>query len=86
MFGINVCLKLAVCLHLHVAKNRLALRCQESNINCGTKLFLHNFDFEHVCDKATTTDGSWTKDKILQEFVKEAKNKKLNCKVTEQMF
>ena len=32
-----------------------------------------------ICDKATTIDGSWTKDKDLQEFVKEAKRRKLNC-------
>ena len=47
---------------------------------------MNEFDFEHICDKATTTDGSWTKDGVLQEFVKEAKNKKLNCKIIEQMF
>ena len=68
-------------------KNLAAVQvAKESNISCGTKLFLNEFDFEHICDKATTTDGSWTKDGVLQEFVKEAKNKKLNCKIIEQMF
>ena len=68
-------------------KNLAAVQvAKESNISCGTKLFLNEFDFEHICDKATTIDGSWTKDGVLQEFVKEAKSKKLNCKIIEQMF
>ena len=68
-------------------KNLAAVQvAKENNINCGTKLFLKEFDFEHICDKATTIDGSWTKDVVLKEFVKEAKIKKLNCSIINQMF
>ena len=56
-------------------KNLAAVQvAKENNINCGTKLFLNEFDFEHICDKATIQMEA-DKDEVLQEFVKKQKQK-----------
>ena len=55
------------------------------------ELFLGKFYNEDICDKATqfksdTKDLMWTKDKVLKEFVIEAKRRKLDCVVKPYQF
>ena len=55
------------------------------------ELFLGKFQNEDICDKATqfksdTKDLMWTKDKVLKEFVIEAKRRKLDCVVKPYQF